>query len=180
MNTSVKVSVADRTERSYKRTTSGGVKDPADPEHYPALGSTAANAAPNNIAARHLSRLPSSFKESLNSNKLPMVVRTEDDSIDAANSSKLDGVDKGSQVQPLESPSRSPKISAQRPSPASTPQAEDDAAVNQVSPFIRPGDLIGCCVVCYNITFSCKTVIRRSVKAVPTCLLVDVLLVLSC
>lgn len=63
MNTSNKVAVSPRT--SWKRTSSFGVDDPSDANHYPSLpgGPTVPPAA----SERRLSRLSSSFKQALSS-----------------------------------------------------------------------------------------------------------------
>ena len=63
MNTLNKVHVVERNPHSPERTSSGGVREPSDPAHYPKLG--ASKDAITNVAqsGRRLSRTTSSFKE---------------------------------------------------------------------------------------------------------------------
>ncbi|KAL3158662.1 hypothetical protein ABBQ32_011405 [Trebouxia sp. C0010 RCD-2024] len=57
MDTTKKIQVVDRDERLVVRTMSGGVAEPLDPAHYPALQ--------NKGSPRVMSRLSGSFKETL-------------------------------------------------------------------------------------------------------------------
>lgn len=58
MYTANKITVADRDDASLVKTLSGGVDEPADPRHFPELGTSAKS-------PRAMTRLRDSFKEKL-------------------------------------------------------------------------------------------------------------------
>ena len=138
MNTAVKVSVAERGERSVERTLSGGVKDVSDPSHFPALGSNSTGGGAGPVV-RRLSRMSSSFKDTLNSDKPTLSVRTEESAGESTtgNASDLSDSAKGPKMQSLGSPSKSPRIAAERTAQAHarTPSGAFD---KQVSSTISP------------------------------------------
>lgn len=70
MYTVNKIRVAERDALSSNRRTSGGVKDPSSPQHYPKLAGSVSNADAH-LSETRLRRLTGSFKESLLSEAQP-------------------------------------------------------------------------------------------------------------
>ena len=128
MNTSDKVHTAVR-DPTLHRTSSGGVRNPSDDSHYPALGSASADAS-----LHRLSRLSTSFKDRLTAEQ-PAALRTGEASTEGDSSSKVaTEPSKDTKLAPLGSPGRSPRIAAERQlQSAASEKAEEDAMVEALT-----------------------------------------------